>query len=62
MAWEMELMCCRDLEKRGELRAFSYENIPSTKQGDTATFKFCPRVVIIVEEFFINNLLNNKLS
>lgn len=56
-------MYCRDLEKRGELRAFRYGNIlPSTKQGDTATFKFCPRAVIIVEEFFINNLLNNKLS
>lgn len=56
-------MCYRDLEKRGEVRAFRYKNIlPSTKQDDTATFKLCPRVVILVEEIFINSLLNNKLS
>lgn len=63
MAQDMEFICSRDLEKGGENGAFRYENIlPSTQQGDTATFKLSPRVVILVEEFFINNLLNNKLS
>lgn len=59
----MEFTCYRDLEKERENRAFRYENIlPSTKQGDTATFKLSPRIVILVDGVFINNILNNKLS
>lgn len=63
MAQEVEFTCFRNLENGGEDRAFRYENIlPSTKRGDTATFKLSPRVVILKEELFIINLLNNKLS
>lgn len=63
MTQEVQFTCYRNLENGGEDRVFRYENIlPSTKQGDTATFKLSPGVVILMEEFFISNLLNNKLS